>query len=373
MLLMRSRTIAVLMLTGWWTSRCRQQSSPVNRPWPPEVQRVSPESPRCRRPRRWRRSTCRPAIASSSSQASRSSRIRSSWTGIQGMGRRDARVRAHLQALEPFSSRLKGRCPRGHEQGRRDGQAHRLRRRSRAGAVAEGPGSGRPRRRTAARVADARHQRRSEDGHEGIDHRSLRPEESASSRTPTSSSGVDNWMHTSESDIQLRLKDLKFEARGRCREANGASRRTTRAASIGTPTSLRCMSISCRRRISRATRRCCARAAATRPCVMRRTTSIRCGRSGRIRHQPRVSVRHRSSRRHLAIHCGVRAADLSRRPSARRAVGQRLRRGTRGQSREPDHHRGRRQDAARTQGARARRVLGLDRRTVPPRVSVQRA
>ena len=42
---------------------------------------------------------------------------------------------------------------------------------------------------------------------------------------------------------------------------------------------------------------------------MRRTTSIRCGRSGRIRHQPRVSVRHRSSRRVLAIHCGVRAAD----------------------------------------------------------------
>ena len=83
---------------------------------------------------------------------------------------------------------------------------------SRAGAVAEGPGSGRPRRRTAARVADARHQRRSEDGHEGIDHRSLRPEARVEQNANEFFWGMDNWMHVRERYISF-VWDLKFEAR----------------------------------------------------------------------------------------------------------------------------------------------------------------
>ena len=55
------------------------------------------------------------------------------------------------------------------------------------------------------------------------------------------------------------------------------------AGSIATRTSRCCTSISCRRRTSRATRTCCAPAAATSRCAARRTRSIRCGRSGRRR------------------------------------------------------------------------------------------
>jgi mono/diheme cytochrome c family protein/glucose/arabinose dehydrogenase len=44
MLLTRLRAVALLLLTGMATGY-GQQSSPVNRPWPPEVQKVSPESP----------------------------------------------------------------------------------------------------------------------------------------------------------------------------------------------------------------------------------------------------------------------------------------------------------------------------------------
>ncbi len=92
-------------------------------------------------------------------------------------------------------------------------------------------------------------------------------------------------------------------------------------------------------------------------------------------HQPRVSVRHPSRRRIAGeVHGGVRAARLSRRSPAVRAVRQRVRRRARRERREPDR---RSSDdgttLARAEGVRARRIPGVDRRALPARLSRQRA
>ena len=107
------------------------------------------------------------------------------------LGRRDAGLRAdarHRRA-ERRSDRPRRR-PRGHERRRHDGQADGLRRRARPAARAEGARPRRARRRAAEPVADAGHQRRPEDGHEGAGDQPLRPPRSAaSSTTPTACSG----------------------------------------------------------------------------------------------------------------------------------------------------------------------------------------
>ena len=81
-----------------------------------------------------------------------------------------------LQAPEPFMEpdRQGGRARR-HEPRRQDGQAHGLRRRPGAGAIAEGPRRRRPRRRAAERLADEGHEWRSQDGQEGARDRHLWP------------------------------------------------------------------------------------------------------------------------------------------------------------------------------------------------------
>ena len=78
--------------------------------------------------------------------------------------------------------------------------------------------------------------------------------------------------------------------------ASGASPRTMRATSTATRTSRRCTSITSRPRISRATRTCCARAAATSASKTRPTGSTPCGRSARIR-EPTARIRPASTGR----------------------------------------------------------------------------
>ena len=82
----------------------------------------------------------------------------------------------NLEAPEPYMEPIgKVVVLEDTDTGRRDGQAHRLCRRPGARALAQGARSRRPGRRTAERLADARHQRRPQDGHQGVDHRPVRP------------------------------------------------------------------------------------------------------------------------------------------------------------------------------------------------------
>ena len=75
--------------------------------------------------------------------------------------------------------------------------------------------------------------------------------------------GLDNWMHTSETDVYLRLKKGKEERRGtrsrcarRSRAANGARRRTMPGGSTATRTSRSCTWIWFRHPTSRGTPTC---------------------------------------------------------------------------------------------------------------------
>ena len=144
--------------------------------------------------------------------------------------------------------------------------------------------------------------------------------------------GHGQLMHTSESDIQL-VEGPEVRSAPDCREANGASRRTTRAASIGTPTSRRYVDFVPTPYFTR------------NPALLRTRGSYEALRDEENNVNtvagPAESGTNRAYQSGIdrpdgtwPNYCGVRAADLSRRPSARRAVGQRLRRGTRGQSRE---------------------------------------
>ena len=141
------------------------------------------------------------------------------------LGRRDARLRAELDAPEPEpGSDRPHRRARGHQPRRPDGQAHGVRRRPGPGAGAEGARPRRARRRAAERLADARHQRRPEDGHEGArDRRSTAAARRASSRTPTASLGarqLDAHRRTATSSCGSRTASSR--SRRRCRAASGA-------------------------------------------------------------------------------------------------------------------------------------------------------
>ena len=160
---------------------------------------------------------------------------------------------------------------------------------------------------------------------------------------------MDNWMHTADGDISLRLKDGKFEVRrtltrgewGVTQDDAGRIYRNTNESSVHVdyvPTPY----------FTRNPALVRARAAATRRCATRRTRSIRSGRCGRIRAPiARISSASIVPTARSRIHGGLRAADLSRRSSAGRALRQHVRRRAGRQPREPDRHRGRRQDAAR--------------------------
>ena len=239
----------------------------------------------------------------------------------------------NLQARSHSSSRWKGRCPRGHEQGRRDGQAHRLRRRSRAARslkvldrgvlVAEPPHAWLMRDTNGDLKMDTK-----ESITDRYGRREARVEQNANS-----SSGAWTTGYTSESDIQLRLKDLKFEARRTLPRGNGrhAGRRGPHLSEhqrvIG----------ACRFRADAVFHAQPGAVAHARQLRGLRDEENNVNTVWPVRPNPGTNRAYQSGiDRPTApgqIHCGVRAADLSRRPSARRAVGQRLRRGTRGQSR----------------------------------------
>ena len=143
------------------------------------------------------------------------------------------------------------------------------------------------------------------------------------------------------------------------------------AASTATRTNRRCTSIWCRRRTSRATRTCCARAAATSGSPTTTASSTPSGRCGRIP-EPTARIRPASiAPDGIAgeVHVGLRAARLPRRSAAGGALRQRLRRGARGQPGQPHRARRRRHDAARAQGVRPRRVPRVDRRALPSGLS----
>ena len=169
---------------------------------------------------------------------------------------------------EPRSHRQRGRARR-HEPRRHDGQADGVRGRPDPAARGEGARSRRARRRAGQPLVHARHERRPAGRHA----RSW-------SRTPTACCDGQRRGQRQQPALGARQLDAHLrqrrvppaqgrQVRGasrRCRAASGARRRTTPAASTGTRTNRRCTWIWCRRRTSRATRRCCARAAATNRC-----------------------------------------------------------------------------------------------------------
>ena len=100
--------------------------------------------------------------------------------------------------------------------------------------------------------------------------------------------------------------------------------------------------------LQRATRTCCARAAATNRSTATTTTSTPLADAPDARRQPRLSGRRAAAGRHARrVHVGRAPHGLPRRSAARRAVRQRLRRRARRQSRQPHHRERRRHDAAR--------------------------
>ena len=96
------------------------------------------------------------------------------------VGRRDARVHGRHHRIQRARSDRPRRGARGHGRRRPDGQAHGVCRRPGPGALAEGARPRRAGRRAAERLADARHERRSADGHERARHRPIRPLEGRS-------------------------------------------------------------------------------------------------------------------------------------------------------------------------------------------------
>ena len=143
-----------------------------------------------------------------------------------------------------------------------DGKMDKGRSSSMAGAAAraEGARQGRARRRAAAPVVRSRRHRR----------RSSRREELVCDCYGTALGNVehnanslmwamDNWMHTSEGDTYLRLKDGKFETRKTLSRGQWGASQDDFGHVYRNSNSRRCTSISCRRRTSRAIRTCCDR------------------------------------------------------------------------------------------------------------------
>ena len=217
MLLMRSRTIALLMLTGMVTAY-GQQSSPVNRPWPPEVQRVSPESPALSPAEALETFYMPPGyrLELVASEPLVQDPIVMDWDseGRLWVVEMPGFV-PNLQAPEPFLE------PIGKvvvlEDTNRDGVmdkrtvfadglalARSLKVLDRGVLVAEPPHAWLMRDTNGDLKMDTK---------ESITDRYGRREARVEQNANEFFWGMDNWMHTSESDIQLRLKDRKFEAR----------------------------------------------------------------------------------------------------------------------------------------------------------------
>ena len=157
------RSIAVFVALATVTA-FGYQSSPANRPWPPGVQKVPDESPALSPADALKTFYMPPGyhlelVASEPlDPGAGRDRLGSRRTAVGG---RDARLHGGPHRLERTRSDRPRRRARGHERRRHDGQAHGVRGRPGARAVAEGARSRRARRRAAQRLADARHQRRS--------------------------------------------------------------------------------------------------------------------------------------------------------------------------------------------------------------------
>ena len=225
-------------------------------------------------------------------------------------------------------------------------------------ARAEGARSRRARRRAAERLADARHQRRPAHGHEGAGDRPCTAgvKRSVEQNANGFHWALDNWMHTADSDIFLRLKNGKFEVQktlsrgewGVTQDDAGRIYRNTNESALHVdfvPTPYFARNPNLLR-----TRGSYERAAGRRQRGQHRLAG-----APESRHQPRLSDRHRSPGRHAgAVHGGLRAARVPRRPAAGGAVRQRLRRRAGRQPGEPHHPERRRHDAAGAEGVRAR-------------------
>ena len=215
---------------------------------------------------------------------------------------------------------------RGHERRRQDGQAHGVRRRPGAGPRAEGPRTRRARGRAAEPLADARHQRRSEDGQPG----SWSPTPTAAA-TPTSSTTrtgcSGRWttrIYTSETDTYLGCerwhssrsnKTLSRGQWGLSQDDAGRMYRNSNSSALHVdlvPT----------RVLHAQPDACCGRAAATNSSARTATTSTSSGRF--IRRAASTAATRTAcfaSRRHTGVvHRGRGAHHLSRRSAAGRTV-----------------------------------------------------
>ena len=189
------------------------------------------------------------------------------------VGHRDAGLHAgHLRNRRARAARTHQR-PRGSERRREDGQEDHLPRQAGAAAGAEGARSRRARRRTSQLVARPRHERRPARRHERA-----RDEHATDGSTPTSSTTRTACCGRSTTGCtRPRPTSSCGSGRGpsrcarRCRAGSGARPRTMPGGFTATRTSRSCTSIWSRRRISRGTRACCARAGATSPCAATRT------------------------------------------------------------------------------------------------------
>ena len=184
--------------------------------------------------------------------------------------------------------------------------------------------------RAAEPVADARHRRRpaSMDTKELVTDLYGRREARVEQNANDFHWGLDNWMHTADSDIYLRLKNGKFEVQQDARARRvGRDPRRRRAdlpqhQRIVGPRRLRADAV------LPAQPEPAAHARQLRSAARRRQRGQhRLAGAAQSGHQPRLSDRHRSPGRHARqVHVGLRAADLSRRPAAGGAVRQRVRR-----------------------------------------------